>query len=95
MLLRVSFRFTFLNSLSWSDGIFFLYMFPGNLQNENKNIICVMIVILGYDPTYSTFGSSSCGFAGGSSIESCAPGERGFGIRYGVITPNATGFQHP
>ena len=51
--------------------------------------------ILGYDPTYSTFGSSSCGFAGGSSIESCAPGERGFGIRYGIITPDATGFQHP
>ena len=42
--------------------------------------------ILGYDPTYSTFGSSSsCGFAGGSSIESCAPSERGFGIRYGII----------
>ena len=51
--------------------------------------------ILGYDPTYSTFGSSSCGFAGGSSIESCAPGERGFGIRYGIITPDAAGFQHP
>ena len=45
--------------------------------------------ILGYAPTSSTFGSSSCGFAGGSSIESCAPGERGFG------TPDATGFQHP
>ena len=50
--------------------------------------------ILGYDPTYSTFGSSSCGFAGGSSIESCAPGERGFGIRYGVITP-APAFNRP
>ena len=37
--------------------------------------------VLGYDPTYSTFGSSSCGFAGGSSIESCAPAELGFGIR--------------
>ena len=49
--------------------------------------------VLGYDPTYSTFGSSSCGFAGGSSIESCAPGERGFGIRYGIITPDTTGFQ--
>ena len=51
--------------------------------------------VLGYDPNYSTFGSSSCGFAGGSSIEGCAPGKRGFGIRYEIITPDATGFQHP
>ena len=51
--------------------------------------------VLGYDPTYSTFGSSSCAFAGGSSIESCGLGERGFGIWFGIITPDAAGFQHP
>ena len=50
--------------------------------------------ILGYDPAYSTFGSSSCGFTGGSSIESCAPGERGFGIRNRIITPDTAEFSY-
>ena len=40
--------------------------------------------ILGYDPTYSTFGSSFCGFAGGS-IESCAPPQAGSGFDMGFV----------
>ena len=40
MLLRVSFRFTFLNFLSWSDGIIFLYIcFPVICRMKIKNKI--------------------------------------------------------
>ena len=46
--------------------------YQGVLEEANQRIAEFRgydACILGYDPTYSTFGSSSCGFAGGSSIE--------------------------
>ena len=63
---------------------------PGVLEEANQRIVefrlRATMPASSAMTTYSTFGSSSCGFAGGSSIESCAPGERGFGIRFGVMT---------
>ena len=73
--------------------------YQGVLEEANRRIVedCGVQVagygacVLGYDPNYSTFGSSSCGFAGGSSIEGCAPasGVSGFHIKLSPPTPPA------
>ena len=63
--------------------------YQGVLEEANRRIVGYDACVLGYDPTYSTFSSSSCGFAGGSSIERCAPasGVSGFVLGLSPLTP--------